>query len=93
LNLYLSDKKFTKYEQEEFKKAFGDDAKKAISLIKITDKNMLQKKVDSSFLEASKMLKTNKNKLIDKLKRVSEEISGDVKKKKNVLNDLIKLLK
>ena len=92
LNLYLSDKKFTKYEQEEFKKAFGDDAKKTISLIKITDKNMLQKKVDSSFLEASKMLKTNKNKLIDKLKRVAEEISGDVKKKKNVLNDLIKSL-
>ena len=53
---------------------------------------MLQKKVDSSFLEASKMLKTNKSKLIDKLKKVTKSIEGDPGKKNKVLKELIKFL-
>ena len=34
LDIYLSDKKFTKVEQDEFSKRFGENAKKAISLLK-----------------------------------------------------------
>ena len=37
LDIYLSDKKFSKDEQEEFSNRFGEKAKKAISLMKISN--------------------------------------------------------
>ena len=61
LNLYLSDKKFSKVEQEVFIKRFGKEkAGKAISLLKVSNKEMLEKKVEASFTEAAILLKTDK---------------------------------
>ena len=61
LDIYLSDKKFSKDEQEEFFNRFGEKAKKAISLMKISNaRDMLDKKIDTSFNDASKLLKTEK---------------------------------
>ena len=37
LDIYLSDKKFSKDEQDEFSNRFGEKAKKAISLMKISN--------------------------------------------------------
>ena len=44
---------------------FGKDkASKAISFLKMSNKSMLEKKVEESFFEASKLLKTDKSNLV-----------------------------
>ena len=93
LDIYLSDKKFTKVEQDEFSKRFGENAKKAISLLKISNaRDMLDEKIESSFKEASQLLKTEKNKLITELKTVGKETGGDKMKKLKILGKLLNIL-
>jgi glutamyl/glutaminyl-tRNA synthetase len=93
LDIYLSDKKFTKVEQDEFSKRFGENAKKAISLLKISNaRDMLDEKIESSFKEASQLLKTEKNKLIKELKTVGTETGGDKMKKLKILGKLLNIL-
>ena len=93
LDIYLSDKKFSKDEQDEFSKRFGANAKKAISLMKISNaRDMLDKKIDLSFNEASKLLKTEKDKLADELKIVGKKTSGDKMKKVKILGKLLNIL-
>ena len=93
LDIYLSDKKFSKEEQEEFAKRFGDKAIKAISLLKISNaRNILDKKIDTSFSEAAQLLKTEKNKLSEELKKVGKKTSGDRMKKLRVLGKLLNIL-
>ena len=93
LDIYLSDKKFSKEEQDEFSKRFGANAKKAISLMKISNaRDMLDKKIDLSFNEASKLLKTEKDKLADELKIVGKKTSGDKMKKLKILGKLLNIL-
>ena len=93
LDIYLSDKKFSKEEQDEFSKRFGTNAKKAISLMKISNaRDMLDKKIDLSFNEASKLLKTEKDKLADELKIVGKKTIGDKMKKLKILGKLLNIL-
>jgi hypothetical protein len=93
LDIYLSDKKFTKVEQDEFSKRFGENAKKAISLLKISNtRDMLDEKIETSFKEASQLLKTEKNKLIKELKTVGTETGGDKMKKLKILGKLLNIL-
>ncbi|MDA7472484.1 M48 family metalloprotease [Candidatus Pelagibacter ubique] len=93
LDIYLSDKKFSKNEQDEFVNRFGEKAKKAISLMKISNaRDMLDKKIDVSFNDASKLLKTEKNKLVDELKTIGKETGGDKMKKLKILGKLLNIL-
>ena len=93
LDIYLSDKKFSKDEQEEFSNRFGEKAKKAISLMKISNaRGMLDKKIDTSFNDASKLLKTEKNKLVEELKTIGKETGGDKMKKLKILGKLLNIL-
>ena len=93
LDIYLSDKKFSKDEQEEFSNRFGEKAKKAISLMKISNaRGMLDKKIDTSFNDASKLLKTEKNKLAEELKTIGKETGGDKMKKLKILGKLLNIL-
>ena len=93
LDIYLSDKKFSKDEQEEFSNRFGEKAKKAISLMKISNaRDMLDKKIDTSFIDASKLLKTEKNKLVEELKTIGKETGGDKMKKLKILGKLLNIL-
>tara|TARA_Y100000817_G_C16851266_1_gene542175 strand:- start:97 stop:1230 length:1134 start_codon:yes stop_codon:yes gene_type:complete len=93
LNLYLIDKKFTKSEQGKFIKQFGEKkALKAISFLKISNKDMLRKKVNDSFTEASHLLKSDKNLLFDDLKKICQTIDGNQSKKNATLNELSKVL-
>ena len=93
LDIYLSDKKFSKNEQEEFSDRFGEKAKKAISLMKISNaRDMLDKKIDTSFNDASKLLKTEKNKLVEELKTIGKETGGDKMKKLKILGKLLNIL-
>ena len=93
LYIYLSDKKFSKVEQDEFANRFGEKAKKAISLLKMSSaRDMLDKKIDVSFSEASKLLKTEKNRLVEELKTVGKETGGDKMKKLKILGKLLNIL-
>ena len=93
LDIYLSDKKFSKNEQDEFANRFGEKAKKAISLMKISNaRDMLDKKINVSFNDASKLLKTEKNKLVDELKTIGKETGGDKMKKLKILGKLLNIL-
>jgi len=93
LDIYLSDKKFSKEEQEEFAKRFGDKAKKAISLLKISNaRNILDKKIAASFSEAAQLLKTEKNRLSEELKMVGKKTSGDKMKKLKTVGRLLNIL-
>ena len=93
LHIYLSDKKFSKVEQNEFSKRFGKNANKAISLLKISRaRDMLDKKIETSFFEASKLLKTEKNRLVEELKTVGKETGGDKMKKLKILGKLLNIL-
>ena len=93
LNLYLSDKKFSKAEQEIFVKKFGKEkATKAISLLKISNRDMLEKKVETSFTDASNLLKTDKNLLISELKKIGEDMEGNKIKKLETLGRLLSFL-
>ena len=86
-------KKFSKNEQEEFSDRFGEKAKKAISLMKISNaRDMLDKKIDTSFNDASKLLKTEKNKLVEELKTIGKETGGDKMKKLKILGKLLNIL-
>ena len=92
LDIYLSDKKFSKDEQDEFSNRFGEKAKKAISLMKISNaRDMLDKKIDISFNDASKLLKTEKNKLVEELKTIGKETGGDKMKKLKILGKLLNI--
>ena len=91
--LDLSDKKFSKTEQEEFGKRFGEKSKKAISLLKVSNaRDILDQKIDESFNDAAKLLKTDKNKLVDELKLVGKETGGDKMKKLKILGKLLNIL-
>lgn len=93
LDVYLSDKKFTKEEQEEFVNRFGEKAKKAISLLKISNaRSILDKKIEVSFSEAAQLLKSDKNKLSDELKLVGKETSGNKMKKLKTIGRLLNIL-
>jgi len=93
LDVYLSDKKFTKEEQEEFVNRFGEKAKKAISLLKISNaRSILDKKIELSFAEAAQLLKSDKNKLSDELKLVGKETSGNKMKKLKTIGRLLNIL-
>ena len=93
LDIYLSDKTFSKIEQKEFINRFGEKANKAISLLKMSNsKDMLEKKIDMSFSEASKLLKTDKNRLIEELKTVGKETGGEKMKKLKIIGKLLNFL-
>ena len=55
-------------------------------------RDMLDKKIDLSFNEASKLLKTEKDKLADELKIVGKKPSGDKMKKLKILGKLLNIL-
>ena len=55
-------------------------------------RDMLDKKIDVSFSEASKLLKTEKNKLVDELKTVGKETGGNKMKKLKILGKLLNIL-
>ena len=93
LSLYLSDKTFTKKEQSSFIEKFGKEkATKVLSLLKFSNRDMLDKKVENAFQEASHLLKKDKNILISELKRLGNSSEGDKIKKLESLSKLFNFL-
>ena len=53
---------------------------------------MLEKKVETSFTDASNLLKTDKNILISELKKIGEDMEGNKIKKLETLGRLLSFL-
>ena len=93
LKIYLSDKTFSKQEQEKFAKQFGGKkTTKILSLLRISNQDILDKKIGDVFTKASTLLKTDKTNLINDLKMVGKEAEGEEIKKSQSLNKLLNIL-
>ena len=87
IDIFLSDKKFSKKEQEIFKKNFGDKSTESIiSLIKISNPKSIQEKINNTFDEASKLLNRDKEKIIKELTKLLKVVDGDKKIAEGVIN-------
>ena len=89
IDLFLSDKKFSKKEQELFKKNFGDKRTQSmLSFIKIANQKSIQDKIDNTFEEASKLLKNDKEKIFNELSKLIKVADGTQNTLKNSIKDL-----
>ena len=90
LKLFLVDNKFSKEEQAKFTELVGKEkARKAIGWLKLSNPNMLDKKVEEGFSEASKLLKSDRQNLGKDLEKAAKIAGG---KKIKILEILSKLL-
>jgi hypothetical protein len=81
IDIFLSDKKFSKKEQELFKKNFGDKRTQSmLSFMKIANPKSIQVKIDNTFQEASKLMKKDKENIINELSKLIKVADGDPKK-------------
>jgi len=87
--IFLSDKKFSKKEQEIFKKNFGDkNTKSILSLIKISSAKSIQVKIDNILEEASKLLNKDKEKIVSELSKLLKVVDGDQKVANSIINKI-----
>ena len=90
IDIFLSDKKFSKNEQDLFKKNFGDKRMQSmLSYMKMANPKSIQVKIDDTFKEASTLLKKDKENIINELSKLIKVADGD----KNNLKSRIKNLK
>ena len=89
IEIFLSDKKFSKKEQELFKKNFGEKRSQSmLSFMKMANPKSIQAKIDDTFKEASTLLKKDKENIINELSKLVKVADGD----QNILKDTIKKL-
>jgi hypothetical protein len=90
IEIFLSDKKFSKKEQELFKKNFGEKrAQSMLSFMKMANPKSIQAKIDDTFKEASTLLKKDKENIVNELSKLIKVADGDL----NILKNTIKKLK
>ena len=93
IDIFLSDKKFSKKEQEIFSKRFGDKNIISVkSLLKISKISNIEKKVIEAFETASTLLKSDKNKIINQLHEIYTRADEKNDKTKKELEKIIKFL-
>ena len=89
INIFLSDKKFSKKEQELFKKNFDDKRTQSmLSFMKMANPKSIQVKIDNTFKEASTLLKKDKENIINELSKLVKVADGDQKSLKETINKL-----
>ena len=65
LKIFIADKKFTKKEQELFKKNFGEkNTVSILSLLKISNPKSIEGKIDNALNEAANLMKDEKKNFI-----------------------------
>ena len=90
IEIFLSDKKFSKKEQELFKKNFGEKrAQSMLSFMKMANPKSIQAKIDNTFQEASTLLKKDKENIVNELSKLIKVADGDL----DILKNTIKKLK
>ena len=94
LSIYLADKKFSKDEQEKFKKRFGEKAAVSIkSLLNISKMSVVEKRIENAFNEAKILMKSDKQKIISTLKEIFAESDNHNKDASSILKKLIDTIK
>ena len=94
INIFLSDKKFSKKEQEIFKKSFGEKRTQSmLSFIKMSNEKSIAAKIDNTFEEASKLLKDDKEKIINELNKLLEVAEGNQDNLKNIIKIIVTKIK
>jgi len=94
IEIFLSDKKFSKKEQELFKKNFGEKSTVSIlSLLKISNPKSIDGKINNALNEASNLLIDEREKLLRELSKLSSVAEGDKKLIKGSLDYIKKSLK
>ena len=94
LKIFIADSKFTKKEQELFKKNFGEKSTVSIlSLLKISNPKSIDGKINNALNEASNLLINDREKLLRELSKLSSVAEGDKKLIKGSLDYIKKSLK
>ena len=89
IDIFLSDKKFSKKEQELFKKNFGEKRTQSmLSFMKMANPKSIQRKIDDTFKEASTLLKKDKENIINELSKLIKVADGDQSNLKNTIKKL-----
>ena len=91
LSLYinLDARKVSEFEEEKVN--LMDDFINLNSL-KFSNKDVLEKKVNDSFVEAANLLRSYKTDLSGELKKLASETDGDKTKKQNILSRMLEIL-
>lgn len=94
LSIFIADKKFTKKEQEIFQKNFGEKSTVSImSLIKISNPQLIENKIQNAFDDASKLLLNDKKRLYDELEKLLKVAQGDKEQLNTAMNKIKEYLK
>jgi hypothetical protein len=89
IDIFLSDKKFSKKEQELFKKNFGEKRTQSmLSFMKMANPKSIQVKIDNTFKEASTLLKKDKENINNELSKLIKVADGDQSNLKNTIKKL-----
>ena len=94
LSIFLADKKFTKKEQEIFQKNFGEKSTVSlVSLIKISNPQLIENKIKNAFDDASKLLLDDKKRLYAELEKLLKVAQGDKEQLNAAMNKIKGYLK
>ena len=94
LKIFIADSKFTKKEQELFKKNFGEKSTISIlSLLKISNPKSIDGKINNALDEATNLLLDEREKLLIELSKLASVAEGDKKLIKDSLDFIKKRLK
>ena len=94
LSIFIADKKFTKKEQEIFQKNFGEKSTVSMmSLIKISNPQLIENKIQNAFDDASKLLLDDKKRLYAELEKLLKVAQGDKEQLNAAINKIKDYLK
>ena len=94
LSIFIADKKFTKKEQEIFQKNFGEKSTVSMmSLIKISNPQLIKNKIENAFDDASKLLLDDKKRLYAELEKLLKVAQGDKEQPNAAMNKIKGYLK
>ena len=94
LSIFIADKKFTKKEQEIFQKNFGEKSTVSMmSLIKISNPQLIENKIQNAFDDASKLLLDDKKRLYAELEKLLKVAQGDKEQLNAAINKIKGYLK
>ena len=94
LSIFIADKKFTKKEQEIFQKNFGEKSTVSlVSLIKMSNPQLIENKIQNAFNDALKLLLDDKKRLYAELEKLLKVAQGDKEQLNAAMNKIKGYLK
>lgn len=89
LKIFIADKKFTKKEQELFKKNFGEkNTVSILSLLKISNPKSIEGKIDNALNEAANLMKDEREKLYKEISKLTKVAESEAKLVDKVIKEI-----